>query len=84
MAKGGIVSSITKWLGAATAVVLVGLMNGIASAQDSSAFGSVTGTVGYLPRIALPESAEVVVELIDVTEAGVPPKVLAAPVLVPE
>jgi len=43
----------------------------------SAPFGTVTGTVTYLPRIGLPDDAVVTVELQDTSRAGAPAFVLA-------
>ena len=48
-----------------------------AAAQDEPIFGTVSGTVGYLQRVALPDNAEIVVELADVSRADAPAVVLA-------
>ncbi len=55
------------------------LVSGFAFAQDETAgFGTVSGTVSYVQRIALPEGAEILVELADVSRADAPSKVIAS------
>jgi len=47
------------------------------SSTQPSAGGVVTGTVTYLQRMALPASAEIVVQLVDVSAADMPATVIA-------
>jgi putative lipoprotein len=67
---------------ATAAALMVALVSGMAMAQESSGFGVVSGTVGYMPRIALLSGAEVWVELADVSRADAPAKVIAAQLII--
>lgn len=71
-----------RWMVATAAALMVALVSGMAMAQESSGFGTVSGTVGYMPRIALLPGAEVWVELADVSRADAPAKVIAAQLII--
>lgn len=58
--------------------LLVLLMSSAVVAQETPRFQTLTGTVSYLPRIALPDDAEIVVELADISLADAAAKVIAS------
>lgn len=58
---------------------ILAMAAGAVSAQDADAmFGAVSGTVSYRPRIALPDDAEILVELSDVSRMDAPAIVIAS------
>lgn len=67
-----------RWFGLGLVIALVIGAAGLLSAQEEPAFGTISGTVTYLPRIALPDNAEIVVELEDVARMDVPSVVIAS------
>lgn len=71
-----------RWMVATATALMVALVSGMAMAQENSGFGTVSGTVGYMPRIALLPGAEVWVELADVSRADAPAKVIAAQLII--
>jgi putative lipoprotein len=60
-------------------VALMIVMIGVVAAQN--AIGTVTGLVSTLERIALPEDAEIVIELVDVSAETIPSEVLVLQVI---
>jgi len=65
-----------RWFMVIIGAAVVALGTGATRAQETPKFGTVTGTVGYIQKIALANSAEVLVELVDVT-AGTSPNAQA-------
>ena len=63
-------------------LVILAVSNAASSAalaqESDAAFGTVSGTVSYLQRIALPDNAEIVVELSDVSRMDVPSTLIAS------
>lgn len=60
-------------------LLILAMAAGAVGAQDAEGmFGAVSGTVSYRPRIALPDDAEILVELSDVSWMDAPAIVIAS------
>lgn len=66
-----------RWFGLVASVVVLALAGGIAAAHEED-FGTVSGTVTYPERMALPDNAEVLVQLLDVSRMDVAATVIAS------
>lgn len=66
-----------RWFGLVASVVVLALAGGIASAHEED-FGTLSGTVTYPERMALPDNAEVLVQLLDVSRMDVAATVIAS------
>lgn len=66
-----------RWFGLFASVVVVALAGGIAAAHEED-FGTVSGTVTYPERMALPDNAEVLVQLLDVSRMDIAATVIAS------
>ncbi|MDL5052888.1 YbaY family lipoprotein [Oscillatoria laete-virens NRMC-F 0139] len=64
--------------GAGCVIALLIGAAGLLSAQDEPGFGVISGTVTYQPRIALPDNAEILIELEDVSRMDAPSIVIAS------
>ena len=73
---------LKRWFGIALLVLIVTLISGAVDAQDTHKFGTVSGTVSYLPKIAMTDGAEVVVQLADVSQADAPATVIASQTII--
>lgn len=60
-----------RWFGLAASILVLILASGMAQAHEED-FGVISGTVSYRPRIFLPDSAEVQVQLWGISQADTP------------
>jgi putative lipoprotein len=67
-----------KLLYGVSLLIILAMSSAALAHDDDAAFGTVSGTISYRQRIALPPDAEVVVELSDVSRMDVPATVIAS------
>lgn len=70
------------WFGLVVSVLALAMTGGMANAHEED-FGAVSGTVSYRQRIALPDNAEVLVQLLDVSRMDAPAVQIASQTILP-